>query len=128
MAYIRCRKVSEFFSPFIGKFNADDVFMTLVDLFFCRFQIAPGHPRRSAFIFKLHDRRFPDCFDGFFRIFFTRKFDDDSPSPFFLNKRFGQAHFIDTAFDDGDGTAQGVFRNRCIRRIFSFQDDMRTAL
>ena len=128
MAYVGSRQIGEFLGPFVGKFNGDDVLMALVDLFFRRFQVVPGHTGRPAFIFELHDGRFPDCLDGFFRILFTGQLDDDTTGAFLLDKRFGQAHFIDTAFDDGDGTAQRVFRDRCVRRIFSFQDDMRTAL
>lgn len=128
MAHVGRRQVGEFLRPFIGEFNGNDVLVALVNLFFRRLQVVPGHARRTAFILELHDRCLADCFDGFFRVLFPRQLDDDAAGAFFLDKRFGQAHFIDTAFDDGHGTAQGVFRNRCVRRIFSFQDDMRTAL
>lgn len=128
MAYIGRCQIGEFLRPFVGKFNGDDILMALVNLFLGSLQIIPGHTGRAAFILELHDSRFPDCLDGFFRILFTGQLDDDTAGAFLLDKRFGQAHFIDTAFDDGDGTAQGVFRDRSVRRIFGFQDDMRTAL
>lgn len=128
MAYIGRCQIGEFLRPFVGKFNGDDILMALVDLFLGSLQIIPGHTGRAAFILELHDSRFPDRLDGFFRILFTGQLDDDTAGAFLLDKRFGQAHFIDTAFDDGDGTAQGVFRDRSVRRIFGFQDDMRTAL
>ena len=128
MAYVGRRQIGELVGAFVGKFNGDDVLVSVFDLFLRRFQILTGQARRAAFVFKFHDGRLADRFDGFFRILFAGQLNDDAAGAFLLHQRFRQAHFIDTPFDDRDGAVQRVFRDRRIGRIFRFQDDMRAAL
>ena len=128
MAYVGRRKIGKFLRPFVRKFNSDNIFLTVIDLFLCRFQVAAGHPRSTGFVFKLHNGRFADGFDSLFGIFFARQLDDNAARAFLLDDRFGQAHFVNTAFNDSNGAVNGIIRNWRARRILCFQDDMRAAL
>ena len=121
-------QLAKHFTALIRKLQRNQVLLRLVDLRPCIFQILTGKVSNAFLILKFQQGCLADHFDCFFRIFYSRQFNDDPALALTLDDRLGQAEFINSLFDDLENASDRILIHFCLGCVDSFQNHMRAAL